>query len=112
MSSSHCRSRRSHRPLVHAQSPADEPDRTGATLGRTATAAILPADPAFAIDTMKTRAGEHNVDEATQYSCGAVRGLLLAGCGRPRSFAELSQPRDQDDRAVSTGRPDRHHGPT
>ena len=84
----------------------------GATLGRTATAAILPGNPAFAIDTMKTRAGEHNVDEATQYSCRAVRGVLLPSCGRPRSFAELSQPRDQDDRAVSTGRPDRHHGPT
>src|ERR1700731_3460067 len=61
----------------------------GATLGRTATAAILPGKAAFAIDTMKTRAGEHNVDEATQHPCGAVRGLLLAACGRPRSFAEL-----------------------
>src|SRR5262249_14078592 len=63
----------------------DEPDRAGATLGRTATATILPGDPAFAIDTMKTRAGESNVDEATQHSRGAVRDLLLPGCGGPRS---------------------------
>src|SRR5712691_798021 len=100
MSSSHCRSRRSPRPGRSRAKSADEPDRAGATLGRTATAAILPGNPVFAIDTMKTRAGEHNVDEATQYSCGAVRGLLLPSCGRPRSFAELSQPRDQDDRDV------------
>ena len=90
----------------------DVPDRAGATLGRTATATILPGNPAFGIDTVKTRAGENNVDEATQYSRGAVCDLLLPSCGRPRSFGELSQPCDQDDRAVSTGRPDRYHGPT
>src|SRR5262249_29677451 len=85
------------------------PDRAGATLGRTATATILPGNPVFAIDTVKTRAGENNVDENSR---GAVWDLLLPGCGRPGSVAELSQPFDQDDRAVSTGRPDRHHGPT
>src|SRR5262249_61771600 len=98
MSSSHCRSPQITSPRRDFDSElGDEPDRAGATLGRTARATILPGNPAFAIDTVKTRAGENNVDEATQYSRGAVCNLLLPSCGRPRGFAELSQPCDQDD---------------
>src|SRR5262245_27291174 len=87
------------------------PDRVGATLGRTASAtASLPDNLAFAIE-RTTASGESNDDDETEHSRGAA-DLFLPICGLPGSSAALSEPCHQDDRAVSAGRPDRHHGPT